>query len=62
MFVFELDVCIVQCILLKHNLCKDCLKVLKIKDSVVFYYKLVFKTTYPVTFYEFFSKSKCSLF
>ena len=27
---------------------------LKIEDSIVFYYTLAFKTTYPVTFYDIF--------
>ena len=35
---------------------------LKIEDSIVFYYKLAFKTTYPITFYDIFLRVNVACF
>ena len=35
---------------------------LKIEDSVVFYYTLAFKTTYPVMFYDIFLRVNVACF
>ena len=34
---------------------------LKIEDSIVFYYTLAFKTTYPVMFYDIFLRVNVAL-
>lgn len=35
---------------------------LKIEDSIVFYNKLAFKTTYPITFYDIFLRVNVACF